>query len=233
MPPIAVTSTIPNRKLPSGQVLRSLGLVSLLTLASCGGTVNDLLQEAKLGSTEAIERAVVSIGDLLVSKEEARVAFDRGDLSAIEYLKTVARSSDVQNNRAVAIRSLGRLRTVDVMDSMRLGLNDRFWLSRLIAVQAIRALAHEEASSELIALLESEPQPEVKREIIASLGILGDDRSVRTLYRTFFNLNNESDRDEQESAYFALKKLTGLDYPFDEKGQWKQAYGERFGDEGS
>ncbi|MCH2376058.1 MAG: HEAT repeat domain-containing protein [Planctomycetes bacterium] len=205
----------------------------VLSIAACGGTVNDLLQEAKLGSPEAIERAVVAISDLLAAKERAGIAFDEGDRAAIDYMRKVALEGKVQNNRAVAISSLGRLRSVDVDDVLYAALKDEFWLSRLLAVQAMRDLGKEGFSAALVKLLDQENQPEVKREVIAALGVLADDLSIRTLYESFLNTQRDADRDEQQNAYFVLKKLTGLTYPFDEKNKWREAYRERFGIEGS
>ena len=106
----------------------------VLSIAACGGTVNDLLQEAKLGSPEAIERAVVAISDLLAAKERAGIAFDEGDRAAIDYMRKVALEGKVQNNRAVAISSLGRLRSVDVDDVLYAALKDEFGDVPVVAV---------------------------------------------------------------------------------------------------
>lgn len=205
----------------------TLGLA--LVLSSCGGTVNDLLQEAKLGSPEAIERAVVAISDLLVAKERAGVAFDEGDRAAVAYMRKVALEGKVQNNRAVAVSSLGRLRSVEVDDVLHAALDDEFWLARLLAVQAMRDLGKDGFSAALVDLLDREAQPEVKREVLAALGVLADELSIKTLYESFLNADQRSDRDDQQNAYFVLKKLTGLTYPFDEKSRWREAYRERFG----
>ena len=115
-----------------------LTLLSLCFLASgCATSVNDLLWKARRGDPAQVKEAIAGIGDLLYQKEQAGIAFTKGDLESVDYLKEIARTNENSTNRARAISSLGRLRSVPLTAVYLQGVEDSFWPVRLEAAAAL------------------------------------------------------------------------------------------------
>ncbi len=211
-------------------------VVAILALAcvhGCARTVNDYLVEARSGEPEAIGRAVEEISRQISRKESAGIPFDEGDRAAIEYLRELAVDSSISNHRALAIRGLGRLTTVDASDLFIKGLDDSFWLTRLEAVEAIRNHPDDQFVEPLLKRLESEERVEVRIALVKTLGVIGGDRVIKGLYGIYLAGPLSQNQDEKIHAYRALRRLTGLTHEFQERQSWEESFERRFPGEGA
>lgn len=196
--------------------------------SGCRGTINDYVEEARLGDADSVREAVVHLGEFLRAKEVDRRPFDDADREAIAYLRQIVREAGEAQTRAGAIDALASLEAPGALegDILLKALEDPSWVVQMEAARALALRPRKDAAPALAAKLRGEITLEAQIQVVKALRAAGGEEAISALLDAFLDPATKYTRTHL-AIYRGLQTLSGKDYPVTDMESWRSYSSER------